>query len=382
MIPKASQVVQILLAGSAAYFLLRVLLTRSAQAPWTAQVPEFARSAFASGTYDHIHNETLGFEKVYAIGLPERTDKRDFLSVAASLSGFKVDWVDGVRPDSLIQKAMPKGINLEEGQKTIYAAWRAHMNVLTKVVENSISTALILEDDADWDVNLKSQLTVFADGLHTIKDNKHISRDAPYGTDWDVLWVGTCISGPSSDETHFYAIPHDPTVASIKQRGGAVEMPDSWTKIYPQDSTRYVYHAENGCCLYGYAVSNRGARRILAALSIDHLGEPVDNSLSHLCGGLGDRPKIDCYAPSPGIIGTYKRAGSAAQDSDIESYNKDSYHEARSYNMVYSAKQNIHRLVAGEGTVYNQWRDEPEQWQMKELELGKFQYSGGFLVDL
>lgn len=49
----------------------------------------------------------MQFEHIYAIGLPERTDKRDFLSLAASISGFKVEWLDGVKPKTLQEKAMP-----------------------------------------------------------------------------------------------------------------------------------------------------------------------------------------------------------------------------------------------------------------------------------
>lgn len=39
--------------------------------------------------------------------MKERTDKRDFLTLAASVSGFNVEWLDGVRPDDLSPKAMP-----------------------------------------------------------------------------------------------------------------------------------------------------------------------------------------------------------------------------------------------------------------------------------
>jgi hypothetical protein len=39
--------------------------------------------------------------------MKERTDKRDFLTLAAAVSGFKVEWLDGVRPDDLHPKAMP-----------------------------------------------------------------------------------------------------------------------------------------------------------------------------------------------------------------------------------------------------------------------------------
>ena len=51
------------------------------------------------------------------------------------------------------------------------------------VISNDYSTALILEDDADWDVSLKSQLGEFARGLHALKGTNQVSKEAPYGTD-------------------------------------------------------------------------------------------------------------------------------------------------------------------------------------------------------
>lgn len=251
-----------------------------------------------------------------------------------------------------------------------------------RVVENSYSTALIMEDDADWDVSIKSQLSEFAHGLHAMKGNQKVSKEAPYGTDWDLLWIGGCMSGPSLNETRFYAIPMDPTVASIKQRGGTQGIPESWQERFPEDSTRYIYQAESGCCLYGYAVTSRGAKKIIAALSVDHLEIPVDNALSDLCGGLSGRRQIECYASSPNFIGTYKRAGPASRDSDIESYDEKNYHAERSWNMVFSTKQNIQRLVAGEGTVRSQWHHETETWQMKNMDLNEFTYPQGFVVSL
>ncbi|KAJ5282008.1 hypothetical protein N7478_007380 [Penicillium angulare] len=293
-----------------------------------------------------------------------------------------VEWLDGVKPDNLQQKAMPKGLNISSTVPTIVACWRAHMNALVRVVENSYSTALIMEDDADWDINIKAQLTEFAHGLHSIQGNKRVSREAPYGTNWDVLWIGGCLSGPSSNETHFYAIPNDPTVPSVEQRQGAAGIPESWKETFSEDSTRYIYKAAAGCCLYGYAVTSQGARKILAALSVDHIEIPVDNALSDLCGGAAGRQSISCYAPSPNLIGTYRRAGPSSQDSDIESYDPTHFHDERSWNMVFSTKRNIHRLAADEKTLYSQWRDSPEKWQQTEMSLDEFMYPRGLLVDL
>lgn len=46
------------------------------------------------------------FEHIYAIGLKERTDKRDFLNLAASIAGFRVEWIDGVHPEDMSEKAL------------------------------------------------------------------------------------------------------------------------------------------------------------------------------------------------------------------------------------------------------------------------------------
>lgn len=47
------------------------------------------------------------FEKVIAVGLPERSDKRDALSLMASVTGFTLAWVEGVLGSSISEKAIP-----------------------------------------------------------------------------------------------------------------------------------------------------------------------------------------------------------------------------------------------------------------------------------
>lgn len=244
------------------------------------------------------------------------------------------------------------------------------------VIANSYSTALVLEDDADWDVNIKAQLREFARGLHSLKGDKKVSKQAPYGTDWDLLWIGGCASGPHANETQFYAIPDDPTVPRVERRGTWLGPLDSWKDVFPEDSTRFIYRAEVGCCTYGYAVTNRGAKKILTALAIDHIEAPVDNAMSELCGGLGDRERIECFAPFPNLIGTYRPAGPAYKDSDINSGDQ-SVHEEQAYNLVYSTRRNIHRLVSGAETVFSQWGEE-SPWSPGEVNPKELVYPRGY----
>lgn len=79
-------------------------------------------------------NDTLGFSKIFAIGLPERSDKRDALSLIAALTGFHVEWVDGVRGESIPDRALPYGTSRDLpylGNNGL-GCWRSHMNVVRK----------------------------------------------------------------------------------------------------------------------------------------------------------------------------------------------------------------------------------------------------------
>lgn len=251
-----------------------------------------------------------------------------------------------------------------------------------RVLENSLSTALIIEDDADWDVSLRLQLREFARSIRVLNGENHAPRDAPYGTNWDILWIGGCASEPASNETTFFAIPDDPTVPNPDVRSGWGGPLETWKVQYPQlseNTTRFIYKAEMGCCTYGYAVSAQGAKKILAAFSTDHINCAVDNAMSDLCAGNNGYPKLNCFASWPNLIGTYKQSGPASRDSDIEDGDAAVFHEAASWNMVYSTRLNIQRLVQNQKTVLSQHKSKRTN-RMTELSLDTIQYPSAILI--
>ena len=81
---------------------------------------------------NRVTNDTLGFSKVFVIGLPERTDKRDALVLTSSLTGFSVEFVDGVRGESVPEKAIPFGQNKDSLPLTYRGSWRSHINVVRR----------------------------------------------------------------------------------------------------------------------------------------------------------------------------------------------------------------------------------------------------------
>ena len=71
------------------------------------------------------------FEKVLAISLPERTDRRDGLILASALSGIDVAFVDGVHGGSVLEKALPPGDHKNLNPSSI-GSWRAHLNAVAR----------------------------------------------------------------------------------------------------------------------------------------------------------------------------------------------------------------------------------------------------------
>lgn len=67
-----------------------------------------------------------------AVGLPERSDKRDALTLISSLTGFKIEWVDGVKGETIKDKAVPYGVDRAKLWESNLGSWRGHMNAVRK----------------------------------------------------------------------------------------------------------------------------------------------------------------------------------------------------------------------------------------------------------
>lgn len=162
-------------------------------------------------------------------------------------------------------------------------------------MDSGWSSALILEDDADWDVSLKSQLKEFAKAAHTIESRQGTSDDqlhphnrtsSPYGSKWDLLWLGICANPPG---------PAD-----------AITFPGAGGEPH------FVYPVDGGtACTVGYGVTQESARLMLAHL--EDTNRPTDIAMSIFC----QNSDILCLVVWPMLISAHKMAGSRSKDSDI-----------------------------------------------------------------
>lgn len=249
------------------------------------------------------------------------------------------------------------------------------MNFAQKVLENRYATALVMEDDADWDVSFRKQLEYVALGSqalsNTDKDSQPVS---PYGDGWDLLWLGHCASQPDDGDNRRVLMKNDKTTTPPSHRVNWGGVPEMWPRY--DNTTRIMYYSKGSTCTYAYAISYRGAQKIIKYLSTEAYNKPVDFGLHDMCS---DKKRgFRCIGMFPQIIGDHKPAGGADKDSDIGKGSHDNVREKGfSYNVVYSTRLNFGKLIDGKrDQAKSQWPDDMEpvhgevemEWREDEVE--------------
>ena len=159
------------------------------------------------------------------------------------------------------------------------------ISLILSIIASNYSSALILEDDADWDVAIRSQVPAIANAIRDIT----YGVVGPWGFNWDYLALGHCGAGAVPDDK--YRVIQDNTTGPVEDYQ-ALWGPEKDLKNH----TRFVHGTSGTVCTFGYAVSRHGAKKL-----IDHLsgsGEPLDIDYAMQCNGGG----LACYAVTPEII--------------------------------------------------------------------------------
>ncbi|KIW12762.1 hypothetical protein PV08_07948 [Exophiala spinifera] len=295
-----------------------------------------------------VYNSTLGFQKIFAINLPERSDKADTMLLQASLTNFTLDFVDGIRGENVSPKALP--LTMNQGNGSI-GCWRAHLNVWKRMIQENIETALVFEDDSDWDIGIKAQLHELAKGSRFLLETGSQTPRSPYGDGWSLLWIGHCHTDPNMTDPRRWVIPHDPTVplAGYRSQFGGHNMTRWAEGDNPDPQTRVVYFQDFAFCTSAYAVTRSAAQKMLYKLSMIPFSLTVDGGMGNMC--KGDLHDFRCIAPYPRLIGRSTPPGSMARSSDIQGGNESEdpvLWEALSENVMFSVRQNLQPLLNGE----------------------------------
>ena len=239
-----------------------------------------------------------------------------------------------------------------------------------RIVSEKVQTALVFEDDIDWDVAIKAQLKQFAYGALALQNATQPSSSSPYGENWDVLWLGGC-GARTKDSGRVYKIPDDPTVPPNAERMGHEVLKPTFPT---PDKTRFVMEYADVTCSLAYAVTYESALKTLTKWSLEPNTQPFDNDLRELCDPMNSHGfYLRCIGPYPTLFGHYRKEGTTAMTSDIREYGDD-WHEAFSNGIVYSTMLNAKRLATGAKTAlaqYSYFQPQEVDFQRIELPLGE-----------
>lgn len=315
-------------------------------------------------------NSTLSFGKIYSIGLKGAYTRRDELSLLSYQHRLDLTHIEAIDGRTLTLKQLPYGAsNLKPGE---LGCWRSHMNTLKQMLEDGVETALIVEDDFDFDVRIRSQLGDVRKNLIDLQSkigrlHQPYNDSKAFPGSWDILWLGACFEDQiklrENKNNLTFVHYQDPTVIDKNERNPIWTELESEYRSYSieqglnprkwENDGRYrvLQQAQIPYCTTAYAVSRRGAARLYYALTRD-IKAAVDMHMGWLSVGF------EAYVTIPEIISPWKvkdgqnsfiRPEGATYDDDDEdkrSFNP-SIGKSKNIQQSYSARNLLHKHIFG-----------------------------------
>ncbi|QDS69952.1 hypothetical protein FKW77_002426 [Venturia effusa] len=254
-------------------------------------------------------NSSLGFEKIVVLSRKPSWRTRG-LQAAADLTGLEISIPSQPFISPHVAEAFEK---IGTGETVIPAkhgstlAWLAHLDLLKHIIMSGLTTTLILEDDVDWDVRIKQQMQLVADNTRKLLNIPDDDID-PYGTDWDVLWIGHCGEVAQQSNDSFIRYGDDSRVSTEGYNG--------WSERHFMDAIpeghRQIQFAVMPVCTFGFAVTAAGAQNILRKLG-SGMDEAYDVALQHKCAS----EKLRCLVVQPEVMHHYESPHSLGYVSEI-----------------------------------------------------------------
>ena len=196
-------------------------------------------------------------------------------------------------------------------------AWLGHLNALQWFLESGLETVMILEDDVDWDIHLRtSQIPAAAAAVRSLvvqqtdpagqlkyraELNNYWGNSSNSST-WDILYLGHCgdIFTPSSWSSHVPRVMYkDKTLPPRKDLHPYTQSFLESLEI-PED-TRVIHQSIFPLCTFGFALTRNAAWRLLNEIAVresDGGTMAYDVRVLEACRDLGFR----CWSANPELF--------------------------------------------------------------------------------
>lgn len=231
------------------------------------------------------------------------------MHLMAAHSNISITHIPGINGSSIIEKAKPfrTKVTLNE-----LGSWRAHANAWRRVMDAPYETALILEDDLDWDVNINDIMSLVSEHL------PKSSPTDPWGhSSWDVLWLGACLNSPNPDlanEDVRYDDRWAPSRDNMRDYDKKYFDGLAQGGPYMDSGERVIQRAYKPVCTMAYAITKYAARKMLYNIGYRGLDGPVDLAMCW----MHEKGQLKGWTVWPPLFMPWRVGG--LHDSDIQSF--------------------------------------------------------------
>ncbi|CAG8502212.1 15038_t:CDS:2, partial [Cetraspora pellucida] len=176
-------------------------------------------------------NNTLGFEHIFVINLSYRIDRREMMQELANFLGLDFDFFPAV---SRYDKQLLNKYNLDGISSAQKSCFLSHYFLYKEVIKDGYKNALIMEDDVDIEYEIS----------RIVSD---LSRALP--DDWDIFYI-----------------------AHYNYEEG---------EVLAESGEFRLIKSTNPINTHGYAISDRGARKLLKDLDVHRPAQQIDIELTN-----------------------------------------------------------------------------------------------------
>lgn len=312
---------------------------------------------FESTAATPAQNATLGFGAIYVLTENDSTWRVQGLRQAAKFTGLQLTIrVQQHVPDEEVYQYL-------DGSEatTVLDEIRAVMNYITLLetfIDSGSESALFMEDDVDFGLDIKAQMQLMSDGImrHYLGDLGDDPEDPltesaryelshyPYGNDrWDVLWIGHygIEALPKSQVVPYtdpYALSWNRLTSNFNNYLDQIRAAATETD---QEQPQQILITGAPMGTYAFALSRSNAQRLVKKLRDKHV-QQFDLALHIDCKGLVHR----CVAPVPAMMHHHRVTGQKAlvkagnQDDGIHDLHWWRHQHKYTYNVEWSARCN------------------------------------------
>lgn len=266
----------------------------------------------AFATHDDSTNDVSQFGAIIAVSR-EGSPRREGLTLASNIT--EVDITIPVQPkwteEDVNKLRADRDSRINRGSAL---AWLGHLNALRWFLATDLESVLIIEDDIDWDIHLRTiQIPTAAAAIRKLVKDKTIPsgnlKTKPEwnnfwgdSSTWDILYLGHCgdIFRPQQWSTQIPRVMYEDKTLPPRREMHPYTVKFLESINMPED-TRMMHQSIFPLCTFGFAVTRTAAHRLLTEIANKEAEGGTmayDVRVLEACRDLGFR----CWSANPELF--------------------------------------------------------------------------------